>query len=600
MISLSLCFVDPIQSLAILMLHHILHALRGLWRERIALFWPIWIAITAMGVMLVLWVVPRHQAVPPDPDHSRRERWSRAGVLAVVFLVLFLGCYIAGSLVWEDFTYYDNSHFTNETLIGRNVGVQIAPEVGRMWPLGYQEFNLLRHFTHSVTGYHSLHIIQLLLLCGILLVFDEELSMAARVALITLVLITPSMVISFSGLIYAEWNIIFLLACLAWSVKRFEQTRSAAWAITALLASQCMLYYKETNFVLLLGFAGGRLLLRCREPERQGWNFKRLRDPESRLDMCLAVLVVPFLLYYLAAMFPHFSTRYAEDFHLSLGQVLVSYLEVDLLAWILVAVVVARIFLILRRRIAPSLLWDGLALGGVSCFAAYLVLRMSSGYYLAPVDLVAILYIGRLAILSIPTTSRVSRLCALGLLLLVVLQDTSLSAFRMYERKNVIHAKAEMGHMIQARYRSDPQSVKRIFFPFARPFHILEFASYLNYLGVPVEQVQPGSAETGGVEMVGPQITKDGPCGYRTFVCHPGNSPEPGDLVVLLPDDLTRIDASNSYRQEGTSPQFSYNPRPSIPGWLEPYVNHLHVISPIFAHAQLPDSWLTASVTAWQ
>jgi hypothetical protein len=599
-ISLSLCFVDPIQSLAILMLHHILHALRGLWRERIALFWPIWIAITAMGVMLVLWVVPRHQAVPPDPDHSRRERWSRAGVLAVVFLVLFLGCYIAGSLVWEDFTYYDNSHFTNETLVGRNVGVQIAPEVGRMWPLGYQEFNLLRHFTHSVTGYHALHIIQLLLLCGILLVFDEELSIAARVALITLVLITPSMVISFSGLIYAEWNIIFLLACLAWSVKRFEQTRSTAWAITALLASQCMLYYKETNFVLLLGFAGGRLLLRCREPERQGWNFKRLRDPESRLDMCLAVLVVPFLLYYLAAMFPHFSTRYAEDFHLSLGQVLVSYLEVDLLAWILVAVVVARIFLILRRRIAPSLLWDGLALGGVSCFAAYLVLRMSSGYYLAPVDLVAILYIGRLAILSIPTMSRVSRLCALGLLLLVVLQDTSLSAFRMYERKNVIHAKAEMGHMIQARYRSDPQSVKRIFFPFARPFHILEFASYLNYLGVPVEQVQPGSAETGGVEMVGPQITKDGPCGYRTFVCHPGNSPEPGDLVVLLPDDLTRIDASNSYREVGTSPQFSYNPRPSIPGWLEPYVNHLHVISPIFAHAQLPDSWLTASVTAWQ
>jgi hypothetical protein len=550
--------------------------------------------------MLVVWVVPRHEAVPSGPDLPRRQPWSRAGHLAVVFLVLFLACYIAGSLVWEDFTYYDNSHFTNETLVGRNVPVQIAPEVGRMWPLGYQEFNVLRHVTHSVTGYHALHIVELVLLCGILLVFDEELSIAARVALIAVVLITPSMVISFSGLIYAEWNIIFLLACLAWSVKRFEQTRSTAWAIGAMVASQCMLYYKETIFVLVLGFALGRLVLRCWEPDHPGWNFKRLREPESRLDMCLGFLVVPFLLYYLAAMFPHYSTRYADDFHLPLGQVLVSYFEVDLLAWILVAVVMARVFLILQRKVAPSLLWDGLALAGVGCFAAYLVLRMSSGYYLAPVDLIAILYVGRLALLSMATMSQLSRLCALGLLGLVVLQDASLSAFRMYERKNVIHAKAEMGHMIQARYESDPQNVKRIFFPFASPFHILEFASYLNYLGVPVEQVQAGSTEIGNVEMVGPQIKKDGPCGYRTFVCHPGSSPDPGDLVVLLPDDLTPADESNSYRQERNGSLFSYTPRPSIPGWLQPYVNHLHVISPIFAHVQLPYSWLDASVNAWQ
>jgi hypothetical protein len=154
--------------------------------------------------------------------------------------------------------------------------------------------------------------------------------------------------------------------------------------------------------------------------------------------------------------------------------------------------------------------------------------------------------------------------------------------------------------MIQARYESDPQNVKRIFFPFASPFHILEFASYLNYLGVPVEQVQAGSTEIGNVEMVGPQIKKDGPCGYRTFVCHPGSSPDPGDLVVLLPDDLTPADESNSYRQERNGSLFSYTPRPSIPGWLQPYVNHLHVISPIFAHVQLPYSWLDASVNAWQ
>jgi hypothetical protein len=436
------------------------------------------------------------------------------------------------------------------------------------------------------------------LLCGILLVFDEELSIQARVALITLVLITPSIMISFSGLIYPEWNVVFLFLCLAWSVKHFEQTRSTPWAVAAVASSQFMLYYKETAFLLLLSFAVGRLLLRCWKVDQAGWDFERLRDPESRLDMCLALLVAPFLLYYLAVMFPNFSTRYADDFRLPLKQVLASYLKLDLLVWALVAVVLARIFLILRRKAAPSPLWDGLALAGVGYFAGYLALRIQSSYYLAPVDLIAVLYLGRLAILSMENMGLGTRLCALALLSLVLLQDFSLSAFRMYERKNVIHAKAEIGRVIKARYDSDPQNVKRLFFPFTRSFHLLEFASYLNYIGVPVEGA--GSVATSNVMMVGKAIQKDGPCGYRTIVCHPGSRPDPGDLVVVLPDDFTSTDELNLYRQEGTGPLISYHPRPPIPQWLQPYVNRLHVVSPVFAHEQLPDFWLNASVTVWK
>ena len=244
-------------------LHHLLHPLKVLWRERIDLFWPIWSAITAISVMLVIWVVPGKKSVPLDSIRSRRHDWSPTAILAVTFLCLFLACYIAGSLVWEDFTYYDNSHFTNGTLAGHDVHIQISPEAGRFFPLALQEFSLVRHVTSSVIGYHALPIVQLLLLTGILLVLDEELSIKARVALITLALVTPSILISFSGLIYMEWNVIFCLVCLAWSVKRFEQTRSTAWAVAAVISSQFMLYYKETAFLLLLGFAGGRLLLRC-------------------------------------------------------------------------------------------------------------------------------------------------------------------------------------------------------------------------------------------------------------------------------------------------------------------------------------------------
>ena len=251
------------------------------------------------------------------------------------------------------------------------------------------------------------------------------------------------------------------------------------------------------------------------------------------------------------------------------SQVLSAYLNVDLLAWVFVAVVLARVILILRRKVVPSLLWDGLALGGIAYVASYLALRMEAAYYFAPVDLIALLYLGRLAMLYRENMGLGTKLCAVALLTLVLLQDLSLSAFRMYERKNVIHAKAEMGRVIEARYESDPQNAKRLFFPFARPNRVMEFGAYLNYRGVPMERVPDGTIATGNVVMVGQAIRKDGPCVRgKPLVCHAGARPDPGDLIVLLPDDFTRTDELNSYRQDGSPLLFSYHPRPSIPRWL--------------------------------
>ncbi len=237
---------------------HLLHPLRLLWNERLILFWPIWITILALGVVLVvIWAVPG-RANALEQNEFRRREWSHSDIFAVALLSLFLVCYVSGSLVWEDFTYYDNSHYTDDTLAGRNIALQILPEQGRFWPLGHQEFSVLRHITHTNTGYHALRIVQLLIICTALLFVDEELSVRARVALILLLLITPSVVTSFSGLIYAEANVIFWLVGLVWSVRCFERSRSTAWAVIAVVSSQFLLYYKETAFLLLCGFTVGR------------------------------------------------------------------------------------------------------------------------------------------------------------------------------------------------------------------------------------------------------------------------------------------------------------------------------------------------------
>src|ERR1017187_9758367 len=190
-------------------LRHLLHPLKVLWNERTTLFWPIWIAITAVAVVFVPWVVRGGKNISSISVQSPRRGWTRRATLAVSFLILFLTCYSAGCLVWEDFTYYDDSHFTDGSLVGSNIPLAISPEAGRFWPLGYQEFNLLRHITHSINGYHALRIVQLLIVLVILFVLNDELSFQACVALIILILIALSILISFSGLIYPEADLVF-------------------------------------------------------------------------------------------------------------------------------------------------------------------------------------------------------------------------------------------------------------------------------------------------------------------------------------------------------------------------------------------------------
>jgi hypothetical protein len=568
-----------------------MHLLRTVWHERIALFWPIWGACTLLGVIPLLWLASPQKDVPTAAFRSSRAAWSRAKALSVAFLILFLVCYIAGILVWEDFSYYDDSMFTLGTLAGHDIPRPAWQGAGRFFPLGHQEFNLLRHFTRSVTAYHGLRIVELLIFCAILLFLDEELSLQARVALLCLALITPGILISFSGLIYPEANVLFFLACLFWAVKRFEQSHSKTWAVSAVISSQFLLYYKETAFALLLSFAVGRLFLRCWQNEGKGLDLAKLRKPESLLDMCLAFVSVLFLVYYFAAMYPNYSTGYADVVRLSLKEITVTYARLDLLVWFFVVVTAIRFWQILQRKSSPDLLWDGLAIGGVGCLAAYLTLRMQSAYYLAPVDLIAILYCGRSAIRYVETMGHTARLYGLAFLIVVLLQDLSLSAFRLYEKKNIIHAKAEIGHVIQTQFTQNPENALRVFFPFASPHRIMEFAAYLSYLGLPIEGVSDRANTSGRILLVAGSIAEDGPCEKDSIpICHAGKEPESGDLVVLLPDE----DARTSQPQIAET-LLSYRPFPSIPPWLQPYTNPLHVVSPVYPHA-LPNYWLTASV----
>jgi hypothetical protein len=575
----------------------------ALWAIRPKGFLLIWITMTVTAAMWMVWAV-RPTSIPKSQRTTEgsiqlslpRRVGTRGASAAVMLLAIFLAFYIAMTLLWEDFADYDNALFTLWTLVGHNYPPPIWPEYGRFFPLGFQEFNLIRHFSDTIIGYHLLPIAQLLVFSCILLVVDDELTVATRATLVILILLTPSIWISFNVLVLQERNVLFFLACLTLSVRRFEQTKFITWAVAATISAQAMLYNKETAFLLLLGFAAARLLLRCWNPQNARWEYDRLWDKETSLDLCLAALAMLFLLYYFIVMGFH-NTRYADELRKPTAEILLAYLKVDLLAWLCVAVLLSRIYMILRRSAAPALLWDGLAVGGVVYFFAYHYLGIFRPYYLAPVDLVAVLYVGRFTILSWEKMRSWSKTAASVLALTVLLQDASLSAGATFSRKNAINGKAEIARVVEAQNRNHTGSALRLFFPFATPNVIAQFGAYLNYKGVPVEGVVGKSTELNNVVLATRNITKDGLCSYGTIHCHAISGPSPGDLVVVLPDDEASSVETSVYLGRGER-LFAYEPRPPIPQWLHSLILPITWFGDV--NKTLPDRWMHGSVTVWK
>ena len=579
------------------------HLVRAMWGARVGQFWLIWITIGIVAAVAVILAVHEKRADSSGSGISTPQRQlipiSASGWAALVMLAIFLAAYSWMVLVWEDFAYHDNSMFTQYSLQGKNIAPPIWPAMGRFFPLGYQEFNLIRYFASSAVGYHAFPLLQIILLTVMLLMLQSELSMAVRTGFTVLVLLAPGFVISFGGLIYSDRNLIFFLVALVFSVKRFDETHRTRWGVAAVASAQVMIYCKETAFLLLLVFALARLALRSRAAKAAGTGSRLLPSQDSRLDVCLAAVAITFLLYYVAVMLPHPNAQYAVAHRQPLLTIVGAYLKLDWLAWSLLAVVLIRCVMAIRGSLFLSPLWDALGLGGAAYFLSYLYLRMYSAYYLGPVDLIAVIYLGRLLAISYSKQKFPLKLATSALICAIVLQNLSLTACRVYERKNVIHGKDELAAAIQSQFQSQPRGKLRLFFPFSTPYRVMEFASYLSYRGLPVERSSDAPLNVSSVALASPAVTKDGPCqDYESFECHAASSPTRGDLIVVLPeDDASESDAS-VYTDQGRVLNL-YQPRPVLPDDLTPWLRSLHIVSFEFPGKEFPDRWLRASVSVW-
>jgi hypothetical protein len=566
-------------------------------------------ALWAILLLLVVYCVllasnrrhPIYSRQESEPGGGKRTPFRRprgaADWIATAALTATLLCYLLVIFYKQDFAYYDDEVFTDYSVVGKNFEPAIWPGEGRFFPLEAQEFNYLKWVTRSPAGYHSFALVELLILLAVLVMILEGYGIQQRVVLLMAVLLAPGFLISFMGLIYPERNVLFWLAILVLCVQGHAKTGSAGYFLGALVATHFALYYKEPVAVFVGVFSVARIALDWRGSRQDGGSWPAgWREIARRNSLPLGILCVTgmFVVLLVTALAPAASGHYAASHHASLAAVLRGYLRAEWLVPVMLAVFAVRAARWLFTGAELDPLWEPLAAGALGYCLAVVTLRLYSGYYAAPAEMIAVLYLGRLALqwLSRPTPGRVIAVATAYSILM--LHNAAYCAFRVVETKSLIGAKEQFADFL--RNQTEGMDRVEVYFPYASRFHLMGISAYLKYRGIPNRGRKGETGDAKGKIAVegGGEYPFHRCVDYRSYQCtHADGAPNGAWIVVMPDDDVSRAEVERA--GQGATLVFSVK----ACGICEregSWFRRLHAISQEYWNGPLPGHWLQLHV----
>ncbi len=534
--------------------------------------------------------VPKEMAPTPNPEC--RGRLKLTDKLAAIALLLFAASYIFLIFYKEDFAYYDDDVLTEFSVRGHAFAPPIWPDMGRFFPLADQEFNLLRIITRSPAGYHSLIAGQLIVLVLILFVILRDLPLRYCALIVSAVMLAPSFVISFSGFVYPERNVLFWLAVMLLCIQGYTKTKGSLYFVGSLVAIHFALYYKETVVVFVVVYVLAQLLLQLHGQRKENkWSWQELAR-ENALSLAMLGVAGIYIVMFAGFMLPYRKFAYVAQHREDLHSVLLTCLQTDWLPLIVFGVLAVRVRRFMAGGSELDAMWDALGAGALAYFIGITGLRLSSGYYMAPVDFVACLYLARMSgvWLSKRTTIRVAVLTVT--VTCVLLQSAAYSAFRVVERKSLITVKGQLADFLQEYGRTVGSGRVELLFPYASGFHLMGLSSYLRYRGIQLDgQSGEGLAVHPRFAIEGREEFPNGQCvAFRDYACTHSNGAGPGTLIIVLPDDDVALNELVKI-EKGADLLLSVKPR-VVSGGANSWLRKLHAVSPEFSNRELPEHWL--------
>jgi hypothetical protein len=557
----------------------------------------LWLLSLIVIAICGYWLSQRSTSILPRLSRSARVLpVTSVDVAALILFGLFLAFYVSVILYKEDFAFFDNDQFTDFSVAGRALPPPIWPTEGRFFPLAFQEFNALRFITRSPVGYQLFAVVQLLVVLLVLSAALGGFRLRYRLLLLSALMLAPAFSISFTGLVYPERDVLFWLAIMLFCLQRYSKTSSAVSFVSCLICAHFALYYKETVVVFIAAFAISYLLFHlCSEisADRQSW---RKFAKENVLYFGLLAVCAAYVTFFLAAMHSWGNSSYVAEHQQPIGSVFKTYLVIDWMAWLLLAVFLFRLVRWLSDKDELDPPWDSLAVGALAYFFAILALRLISSYYLAPVDLVAFVYLGRFALTVLPTTAKLGRALGGTVFVCLLVHDAAYSSFRVIERKSLIVESHRLADFLEGYLPKATGSAIDLYFPYATRHQLATLSAYLKYRGLPIAQSGFAKPSTG------PQFIIESPAEftankcveYSVYRCVHGDRPRPGALLVVMPDDHVDMGDVRELARNSTL-LFRLDP-PACCSSKSSSLRFLYVISPEFAATGLPEHWLQLDI----
>jgi hypothetical protein len=494
--------------------------------------------------------------VPVHRPQPLRLAVAVTGLAAFVIIYSYLIPY------HEDLVGLDLSTVTAD----RFVTVPIFPATGRFFPLALQEYNVLSLFNRSAGLYHAFSIVELIvvLICCLRILNDVPGWM--RCAAMAFLMVLPSFVVAFFGIVYPERDMIVWLSLWIVSLRAFDGTRRRAAFYGAVLAAQCIIYYKEPGFILVGGFAAARLAIEAVR-DREWWRrraFARFAA-DHLLELAHLAICGVFVVVYVVAIARHVTTTYAlaAGAPNAMRNALATYAGADWVLDALAIVVVARVAASIARRLSLDSLWDALAIGAVAYALAFAKLGMTREYYQAPADFIGTLYLARLAYAALFAQPRRVAVLAALVLAWVFQRNVRDAASRVSTRKEYVQGSVRLAGFLRDYAGSHAGRSLQLYFPGVGGFELMELSSFLQFKGFDAGLGTSASPARPSFVVKSAHRYPDGRClASEAFRCVFAPSPQPGDLVVYLAGREMPRRRLDSLRVAGTE-LFHYRPRSS-------------------------------------
>jgi hypothetical protein len=316
--------------------------------------------------------------------------------------------------------------------------------IGRFFPLGYQEFNVLGRFTSSPDVFHAIAVGQVLLSAVFVWFVFSRIPWRFGIWPVIAIFSIPSIFYISQSFIYTERNIILLLSVFVFCFCRFHKCQKKGYLYAALTAAFLSLFYKETVFLIFLGFSltrGGYLYTRTR---RELGSIRSVRLSDFITELALIGFALFFLITYY--MFTH-SVRsghlYNHAFEGPLIATTISnfgyYVTGHIIFTLSVIAYLVRILFLSKLPFHP--IWDSLLIAAFFFFAGNVILGLIGpySYYSAPGDFLIVL--GTFGLL-VNSKINIHFITGIAVIIFLVNLPLTLNYARAYKKLSFIHDSA--------------------------------------------------------------------------------------------------------------------------------------------------------------